>query len=282
MLFYKRVFALLLCVQTTHPFTYIHSIETLNVLKEVMLNKKKGALLRFGDGDLALAYGVRSGTHEISLELQNEMMQAFGMNDPYILKTLPLLCPEHGGAEAKMFYVDQEMNENNCIEVRDKAQKIWGEEIEVLYSPVALAYTAVFEPALCRDFLIFLREQNCELFVGNEDISYSMIELLFGKCKRVNTPARSAYEKIDIIEQNCLQNISAQSDTYRVAIISCGNTGRVLIKRLWPQIENIFFFDMGSLMDALCGWPIRQWMRRERFDHESFLNPLIQYWQVRS
>ncbi len=282
MLFYKRVFFLLLFIQATHPFTYIRSVETLNVLKQLMLNKKKGALLRFGDGDLALAHGARSGTHEISINLQNEMREAFGMNDPYILKTLPLLCHEHGGPEAKMFYVDQELHENNCIEVRDEAQKIWGQEIDLLYSPVALAYTAVFEPDLCRDFLLFLREQNCALFVGNEDIPERMVELLFGKCRIVKTPARSAYEKINTIEQNCLAQISAKSDTYRIVILSCGNTGRVLIKRLWPKLENIFFFDMGSLMDALCGWPIRQWIRREWFDHESFLNPLINSWQLRS
>lgn len=271
---YKNLLFLFFITQAMFPFTYFKSVQTLDAIKEIITIKKKGAFLRFGDGDFALAHGVRSGTHEISSALETEMREAFAMNDGGILKTLPLLCREHGGAEVEMFYVDQALSETNCIALRNKAQKIWGAHIDHVYCPVALPYTAVFMPNICLDFLMFIRKQHCALFVGNGAIPHETIHFLFGDPKIVGTPAREAYPEIDRIEQECLRAICQKSDTYRVLIISCGNTGRVLIKRLWPKLENVFFFDIGSLMDALCGWPIRQWIRRSRFNHESFLSLL--------
>ena len=51
---------------SSSPFIYLRSIETLTIIEEIINNKEKGALLRFGDGDLALAYGSPSGTHQFS------------------------------------------------------------------------------------------------------------------------------------------------------------------------------------------------------------------------
>ena len=39
-----------------------------------------------------------------------------------------------------------------------------------------------------------------------------------------------------------------------------GCSGRVLAKRLYNNVENIFLFDFGSLMDILCGWDTRAWI----------------------
>ena len=211
------------------------------------------------------------------------MREAFGMNDTYILKTLSLLCHEHGGDEAEMFYIGYTLNEKKCAEIRGKAQKIWGKKIDYIYSPLALPYTAVFQQELCIEFLKFIRSQNCELFVGNKDVPDEIISLLFGKCKKIPTPTGgkipekpgpSAYTEIDNIEKNCLENLSKQSNDYRLIIVSCGNTGRVLIKRLWPQIENVFFLDVGSFMDAICGWRTRGWIRNTNFDAKSFIDRL--------
>ncbi len=203
------------------------------------------------------------------------MIEAFNMNDAYILKTLPLICLRHGGEETRMFYVNQRPRKKNCTNIRNKAQKIWGEKIDRIYCPIALAYTAVYMPDICIDFLTFMRNQNCEIFVGNGAIPHETIRLLFGDCRIVSTPSRSAYKEIDTIEQECLKKISEKSDEYRVAIISCGNTGRVLIKRLWPKLENVFFFDFGSLMDAICGWKARNWIRKENFNSKDFVAELI-------
>ena len=271
---YKSILVLFI-IQTTYPFTYFRSVETLNSIKEIILNKEKGALLRFGDGDLALAHGGRSGTHDYSDQLKNEMIETFGMNDRYLLKTLPLICHEHGGPEVELFYVGRQLSKKNCREVVAKAQKIWGEKINYIYSPVALPYTAVAMPDICIDFLKFLRNQKCELFIGNRSIPHSIIHLLFGDPKIIGSPSRSAYKEINRIEQECLKAMSEESDDYRLVIVSCGNTGRVLIKRLWPKFNNVFFFDMGSLMDALCGWKTRGWIRKTKFNSKKFRYQLV-------
>ena len=258
-------------MQTSHPITYFRAIETLETIKEIILNEKKGALLRFGDGDIALANGARSGSHEFSLELQKEMIETFGMNDPCILKTLPFLNYEFGGPEVEFFYGKNQLNEEKYNYVFQVAQPIWGAEIENVYSPLALAYTSVAMPTECIDFLKFLRSQNCELFIGNRATLRGNISLLFRSCQIVGTPSKCAYKEIDRIEQECLEKIPAQSTDYRVIIVSCGNTGRVLIKRLWPQLDNVFFFDFGSLMDALCGLKCRGWIKTTHFNARQFL-----------
>ncbi len=267
----KTILIFLCFVQYACPFTYFRSVETLQTIQNIIIDKKKGAYLRFGDGDFALAHGIRSGTHEFSTALQNEIIETFGMNDPYIIKTLLLLCQEHGGPEVEMFY-GEHLPETDCIAVRKKAEKIWGKEIDHIYSPVALPYTAVHIPNICIAFLKFIQRQKCVLFVGNESTPSNIIHRLFGNCDIVGTPSRTAYVDIDRIEKECLIKLSPQNNEYKIAIISCGNTGRVLIKRLWPQIENIFFFDMGSLMDALCGWKIRGWIRRTHFNESVILS----------
>ncbi len=272
---YKNLFVCLSLIQTAHPFTYVPAIETLQAIEEIILNKKKGAWLRFGDGDLALAYGKRSGTHKYRPHLEIEMKEAFAMNDPYILKSLPLICPEHGGTESELFYPEYQHSEELCTEFRAKAQKIWGAPIDIIYSPVAVPYTAVMLPSICIDFLRFLREHNCELFIGNRNIPAEIIRLLFGNCARVWTPSTTAYSRINKIERTCLRRIEKVSDRYRILIVSCGNAGRVLIKRLWPQMENVFFFDIGSLMDAICGWQTRGWMKNPQFDRDRFVNALF-------
>ncbi len=268
----RKIILIFFCfVQYAWPFTYFRSVETLQTIQNIIINKKKGAYLRFGDGDFALAHGIRSGTHTFSTALQNEMIEAFGMNDPYIIKTLLLVCQHHGGHEVKMFH-GKYLPETDCIAVREKAEKIWGKKIDHIYSPVALPYTAVHMPDICIAFLKFIKHQKCVFFVGNESTPTEIIHRLFGNCEVVGTPRTTAYDKIDRIEKECLIKLPHQSNEYRVAIISCGNTGRVLIKRLWAQIENIFFFDMGSLMDALCGWKSRGWIRTTHFNEAVILS----------
>ena len=53
-----------------------------------------------------------------------------------------------------------------------------------------------------------------------------------------------------------------------------GCSGRALQKRLWNNLDNVFLFDFGSLMDAICGWPTRQWIDLTHFDTKQFLHLL--------
>ena len=43
-------------------------------------------------------------------------------------------------------------------------------------------------------------------------------------------------------------------------------------KRLWYKLDNVFLFDFGSLIDALCDWNTREWIN----DNTAALNALKQ------
>ena len=53
-----------------------------------------------------------------------------------------------------------------------------------------------------------------------------------------------------------------------------GCSGRVLQKRLYNNHDNIFVFDFGSLMDALCGWNTRAWIELTNFDKDKILEKI--------
>jgi hypothetical protein len=55
-----------------------------------------------------------------------------------------------------------------------------------------------------------------------------------------------------------------------------GCSGRVLQKRLWNKLDNVFLFDFGSLLDALCGWDTRAWIKLSKFDAKKFISLLEQ------
>ena len=53
-----------------------------------------------------------------------------------------------------------------------------------------------------------------------------------------------------------------------------GCSGRALMKRLWNKFDKVFFFDFGSLLDALCGWNTRAWIELTNFEHKKFIEKL--------
>ena len=55
-----------------------------------------------------------------------------------------------------------------------------------------------------------------------------------------------------------------------------GCAGRILQKRLWHKLDNVFLFDFGSLIDAICGWKTRAWIKLTHFDSEAFIKKLSQ------
>ena len=151
-----------------------------------------------------------------------------------------------------------------CSQIITRAQKFWKDPITDVYSHAAIRFAVVQYPSICLQFLSFLKGQNCYLLVGNKNIPKSVRVNLFGPyCKFVPTPDRNSYSEMDRIEMECLEAI-AQDDSYKIIVVSMGCSGRVLEKRLWNKRDNIFLFDFGSLMDALCGWPTRDWIEIEK------------------
>lgn len=247
--------------------------ETLTKIMEIISGRMKGAYLRFGDGDINLATGTSDLLQQYHRSLSLEMKETFSMNGPTILKTLNLQCREFNGFEPGMFPGNHETPYEISLHMLEKAQPLWGKEITDVYSPVALHYAASHKKNLAIHFLKFLKKCNC-VFIGNESIQKEVRDVLFGKDSLfIATPSENSYDRIDDIENECIKKIKDESG-YKVIITAMGCSGRILQKRLWHKLDNVFLFDFGSLIDALCGRKTRAWIELTHFDGEAFLDDL--------
>jgi hypothetical protein len=230
---------------------------TLKACERLILSQERGAYLRFGDGDINLALGQKDLLQEWNSKLQHEMKEAFALAGDGIIKALPIHCHLFGytpGMQDGMFMGDDQFAEKALLKV---FEYFIGSPI---YSPVALHYLALFSYDECVKFLKFLKHSN-PILVGNQDIPTEVSKMLFGQTIHVKSPARSAYQEIDRIEEEVMRALSTRKG-YTVISLAMGCSGRVLQKRILLRAPNrdLFLFDFGSLMDAFCGWKTRSWM----------------------
>jgi hypothetical protein len=227
---------------------------------EVISKKEKGIYLRFGDGDVCLANGIDDSLQKSNLFLMLELREAFGLNGPNVLKCLPLNCKEFNGYEEGMTDGNHERYFEWCKDILRQVTPIWNVEIEDVYSMTALAYAATNNIDLCVQFLQFLKKTKVCIFIGNSRIPISIRNLLFGPdCQFIPAPHEHSYAEIDRIERECIEKVR-NIPGYKVIVTSMGCSGRALQYRLWTQLDEVFLFDFGSLMDAICGWDTRQWI----------------------
>jgi len=247
------------------------SEQTLMTIMDIIQQQKKGAYLRFGDGDVNLALGKADMKQTANRMLQQEMLKALSINGPTVLKALPLHCKEFGGLESGMFPGNHESSYQLSNDLLTKVAPFWVEDFKDIYTAVALHFCATNHQDTCIAFLRFLKAHHC-ILVGNQHIPHEIRSLLFGSdCVFIPTPEQNSYTQIDRIEQDCLQAVEVQQGKYTVIITAMGCSGRVLQKRLWHKLDNIFLFDFGSLMDALCGWNTRAWIELSKFDAPAFI-----------
>jgi hypothetical protein len=259
------------------PTIKFHSTrETLKKIEDIISKKEKGVYLRFGDGDVNLANGQGELLQRANRTLTNEMREAFAIGGKNVVKCLFIHCKQMGNWEQGMSDGNHETDYPWSINLLKKAIPHWKPKVNVVYSPVALHYLASTDPKCAINFLKFLKSSNCCLLVGNKNIPVQIIDLLFGtQCQFVSTPPVGSYSEIDRIEKECLAKIG-NTNEYKVIITAMGCSGRVLQKRLWNKLNNVFLFDFGSLMDAICGWNTRQWIETSNINIKQFLQMLCQ------
>jgi len=235
--------------------------ETAQKMVSIITEKKKGVYFRFGDGDVNLATHWADMLQPPSEPLRIEMREAFAIQGDTVLKALPVHCKDLESSEPGMapglFAADLPW----CLNLLNKALPVWNIAVRDIYSAYMLAYFSSEDQDTLIWFLSFLKKNNTCLLVGNKNIPVFVRTVLFGsQCDFVPTPPAQSYREIDRIERECLEKIANQGPEYKVVVISMGCSGRVLAKRLWGKLDNVFLFDFGSLMDALCGWQTRSWI----------------------
>ncbi len=252
---------------------YHNSKETLEQIMNIIAQKKKGVYLRFGDGDINLAMNRPDMFQRESPNLGLEMREALAMNGNNILKCLVLTNPALG-LEPGMIPGKFASNDMLAAKLLQEAQQVWGGPVEDVYCPVALHFCSTDNSGFAIRFLHFLKSCKNVILVGNEKIPTHVKDTLFGQqCHFIKTPSNNSYQAIDRIEAEC-QAILDQTNEYHVVCSAMGCSGRALQKRLWKQYDNVFLFDFGSLMDALCGWDTRAWISISNFNKDRFLQKL--------
>lgn len=243
--------------------------DTLSACANVIETAKRGAYLRFGDGDVNLLRREDELLQRASDELSIEMEETFELCGSGVLKALPLHSPRFGIWPGMRPGVHGSSDEWAERLLRRCLPFFIGTPI---YSSNALAYCAVFDPAPAVDFLKLLRK-DATIFVGNGDVPRSIVDRLFGDVPHVRTPARDSYRELPRVDAET-QALLDEGNEFAVIPIAMGCAGRVLAKRLLSSGRDVFCFDFGSLLDSLCGWRTRAWIERAEFDSDRFLTDL--------
>ena len=247
----------------------ISPLETLGELERHIAKRQKGAYMRFGDGDIYLAIGKNDLYQKGEKLLSEEMNEAFAMRGSGIFKSLIIHSSVYG-YEKEMFF-------GNHLVTDDEANKLLRPVYHYfigykIYSPVALHYAAAYHTELANSFLKLLKS-HAILFIGNEDVPEEITTKLFGKVKHVKTPSKHSYTRIDEIEMEAKKELEKENK-FGVVIVSMGCSGRVLIKRLYCNNKNIFYFDFGSLLDGIIGNYTRTWLKKTDIDYNLLLKDI--------
>ena len=280
LLFFAVIFVhCVVAVNDLAPKMVFHkSKDTLEKIKEIIRVKEKGLYLRLGDGEISVALGTGALEQSDDAGVSKEMREAFATNGTNVLKSLPLNCKEYGGFEPGMHEGLHYWPYSFCRTYLTKAKQLWGAEITDVYSQVALHHLMINDTDYCVDFFKFLKKSNCTVFIGNQNIPAHIRNALLGsQCKFIPIPPRNAYQHIDRIERECLAALS-QTNGYQVVVMAAGPTGIILQKRLWKKLNDVFLFNLGSIVDLLCGWhSTREWIRlvQAKIDVNAFLKQVV-------
>lgn len=245
-------------------------LKTIQDISNAIENKKRGAYLRFGDGDVNLLLGLDDLLQYSSNTFSHEMREAFELNGDHIYKCLPIHS-EKFGKEHDMRPGYHSSSDEWASSILKKCFKYFiGEKI---YSHVALSYLAASNEDVCIDFLKKIKSTN-PIFVGNRDLKTDIVEKVLHPRDYIKTNPKFSYSEIDRIEKETLKAIETSTDSFILIVIAMGCAGRVLQKRLLAKSnKNIFIFDFGSLLDILNGDETRAWM------NTSLSNRQIDYWK---
>jgi hypothetical protein len=233
------------------------SYETLNKCRKTIEEQKTGVYLRFGDGDVILRNGGDDMLQSKNPDLAEEMKEAFSLSGEGIIKSLPLHSDKYG-CMPNMRYGEHKWDDGYADYMLNSSSQYF--QNEIVYSPTALHYLGVYDKDYTIEFLRFIRQYK-PILVGNENIPSETVHKLFNTDVHIKTPPQQCYPHLDRIEKETLSELEKLKNDYKLVVVAMGTTGRVLVKRiLKSQKYKVFFFDFGSLIDALCGWNTREWI----------------------
>jgi hypothetical protein len=222
----------------------IHSTrETLETIKK-KLKKDRMAYTRFGDGEIGIMDDWRDDANHIKTsELTNELREAFKIDDPDFMISIPLHSQEEG-MEGNVFG-----RYSSYDKMKEAVHRYEPREREY-YNPIALHYLSLFEPRIVVDFFKGLSKS---LIVGGGHLQVLMDKF---DADFIETPGRNAYLEIDKFFPDILKVIHTKKiDT---VLLGAGACSTPIQKRLWEYpVKTI---NIGSVFDMMLGLKTRGWI----------------------
>lgn len=215
---------------------------------------------RFGDNDIfqmdgyddrgRSMVGQTRGNNRtpFSTDLQKEMKEAFEIQAINYMKAVSLAYKKERGMDDCLF---QSFPYKENLK---KQVKKWTKETE-FYNPVTFQYLFVFAPDVIKDFARN-QLQGKILFIGSGRLD-TVNQFFARECGHVSTPVTGSYGEIKRIWKKTIRDLNK----YDVVIPNCGQTSRIITKRLWHEGYSGHVIDMGSIFDCLEGKTTRSWIR---------------------
>ena len=232
---------------------------TLDKLYNLLSTEKKVYYARFGDGDTYIMSGAgRCIEHTASPELQQELLNAFTIDDPNFIKGVMITEPIFNGSP-ELIQQDPASSQN----ARNLVEKLYADKQEeiVFDSHTVLMYIAVYHPEIMTDFLDRFIRPKKKLFIGCVD--KDKIERLVGKIDYyVNIPReRVSQEKADAgipvgayyAIDEWWPKVMDCIDDVELVLPTAGMAGRVTCGRLWKLDKKVHCIELGSIVDDAVG-----------------------------
>ncbi len=225
--------------------------DSLIKLIDTINGQDRAFFTRYGDNDIMMMsgsdlYGKPLGSKRYggnrtlwTPELQKEMQESFTIKDPQFLKGVSCSWENEPGMRDGLF---ANFNYKSKLEVKI-AQ--FTDEQEFLI-PILFHYLIVFKPELFDKFINRYVKPYKTLFIGA--VKKATAEKVLGKVDYVKTPAKGAYDTMDIWWKDVLKALEKEP---KVIIPCCGQASRIVQKRLWKMNLKVWSFDLGSMFDPI-------------------------------
>lgn len=246
----------------TKEIRVLNTSDSLNSLAGRLKESDRVFFSRYGDNDVMMMTGQRLNGQPLddrpcggngtvySPELQKELAEGFLIKDPNFLKGLCLSYELEPGMKDGVF---APFRYNDRLQMM--VESLTDEKL--FLSNVLFLYLIMFKREVFEDFLDTYIRPYPKLYIGGVDKRH--VQKVIGPCEYVQTPMKNAYSAID----QWFPQVEEKVQGVKVVIPSCGQSSRVVNKRLYEMGLNIWSIDFGSLFDAVAGLGTRTWIREE-------------------
>lgn len=244
----------------------LNTTSSLHAIKMAINHQDRCIFTRFGDLDILFASGEHyqpgrplpttpmGGNRSVwNKEIQMELQECVAIDDPCFLLGMSGDYADEPGMVDGVFksFPTRDTLVRKIKEMTDRTEFL---------IPVLFQYICLFQPDTFKDFvnnyirgkkILFIGgvpKADAEVFVGNIDYY-------------VPTPSTDAYSEIDIWWP--IVNAMLDDNEIDIVLPACGQSGRVISKRIYDRGDNVVSIDMGSLWDAISRPTTRTWLREK-------------------